>query len=282
MLKTICQIIFICCIPMLSGKENVAQEYVSYIEDCIEWENFERQGHPSIEEKCITDTETLLEAQKELEQFPEEAFCIRIENSDLDTSVLAEQLAGCWQRYRMKNQYILSVTYVGEEEKGKESMMPFCGLIEEEGITRLEKELEKKGGFPSYIRLERFNGLDIYTFCIYISREKIDREESYEEEFLIILNGTWEGQEVCWQYVTFPATGSFYSKYKMPYDELAAMKADVNYDGSTDLLIRENVPYRASHSWEYHSIIWIAELGKFVWYESFPEELTFLEFDKEG
>ncbi len=289
MLKTICQIMFICSIPMLSGKENVGQEYVSYIENCIEVENFEQQEYSAIEGKYIADTETLLEVQKELEQLQDESFYIRLENGDLDTSELIGKLAGCWQQNRRKNQYALGVAYKGEIEKGKDAMMPFCSLMEEECSARVETELAEKGGFPSYIRLERLNGLDIYTFCIYIPGEKIDGEESYKEEFLIILNGTWEGQEVCWQYVTFPATESIYDsnlisyqylKYP-PYDEYAAMKADINYDGCADLFIRESLPQRAGGSWEYHGIIWKAELGKFVWYESFPERVSHVQFDKQ-
>lgn len=93
MLKTICQIIFICCIPMLSGKENTGQEYVSYIENCIELENFERQKYSSIEGKYIADAETLLEVQKELEQLQDESYYIRLENGDLDTSELIGKLA---------------------------------------------------------------------------------------------------------------------------------------------------------------------------------------------
>ena len=282
MLKTICQIMFICCIPMLSGKENVGQEYVSYIENCIEVENFEQQEYSAIEGKYIADTETLLEVQKELEQLQDESFYIRLENGDLDTSELIGKLAGCWQQNRRKNQYALGVAYKGEIEKRKDAMMPFCSLMEEECSARVEKELAKKGGFPSYIRLERLNGLDIYTFCIYISGEKS------EEEFLIILNGTWEGQEVCWQYVTFPAVESIYDndlisyqylKYP-PYDEYAVMNADINFDGCADLFIRESL-LGIMENMHYHGIIWDAVSGEFVLYESFPKQVSRVQFDKQ-
>ncbi len=281
MLKTICQILCICCIPMLSGKENVGQEYVSYIENCIEMGNFEQQEHSSIEGKYIADTETLLEVQKELEQLQDESFYIRLENGDLDTSELIRKLAGCWQQNRRKNQYVLSVAYKGEIERGKDAMMPFCVLMEDESITRLEKELAEKGGFPSYIRLERLNGLDIYTFCICIP-------ESDEEEFLIILNGIWEGQEVCWQYVTFPAVESIYDnnlisyqylKYP-PYDQYAVLKADVNFDGCADLLIRESL-LGIMENMHYHGIIWNAVSGEFALYESFPKQVSRVQLDKQ-
>lgn len=42
MLK-ICQIILICCIPILAGKELTAQELNDYTTNYMEWENFERQ-----------------------------------------------------------------------------------------------------------------------------------------------------------------------------------------------------------------------------------------------
>lgn len=287
MLKTICQIILFCCIPMLSGKENAGQNLADNIIYCMELENFERQEYTSIEGKCVADTQTLLEVQKELELLPDKSFSIRIENGNLDTSILAEQMAGCWQQYRMKNQYVLSIIYAGKKEKGKDAMMLFCSLMEGECMAKLEKELTKKGSFPSYVRMERINGLDIYTFCIYNPGKEIDGEESYEEEFLVVLNGTWEGQEVCWQYVTFPATGKIYDnsfsyQYTQypPYDKYAAMKVDINYDGCADIFIRESIPPKAAHSMQYHGIVWKEASGKFVWYESFPKQVSHVEFAK--
>lgn len=167
-------------------------------------------------------------------------------------------------------------------------MTPFCSLMEEECSARVEKELAKKGGFPSYIRLERLNGLDIYTFCIYIPREESNDKKLYEEEFLIILNGTWEGQEVCWQYVTFPAVESIYDndlisyqylKYP-PYDEYAVMNADINFDGCADLFIRESL-LGIMENMHYHGIVWDAASGEFALYESFPKQVSRVQFDKQ-
>lgn len=289
MLKTIFQILFICCIPILSGKESTSQELAAHITNCMEVESFERQEYSSIEGKYVADAETLVEVEKELEALADKSFSIRIENGDLDTGELIEQLAGCWQQYRMKNQYVLSINYAGETEKGKETMMPFTALMEEECITRLEKELVEKGSFPSYVRLERLDGLDIYTFCIYLPGKEIDEEKSYEEEFLVVLNGTWEGQEVCWQSVILPATEGIYDDSGLsyqhlqypPYDEYAVMKADINYDGCVDLFIRESMPVKAANSWKYHGIVWEAASGKFVLYESFPEQVSRVELDKQ-
>ena len=273
MLKTIFQIMFICCIPMLSGKENVAQEYVSYMENYIEWEDFKRLKYSYIPtEREITDTETLLEVQKELEQSPELPYRIYVENSDLDTSALIEELAECWQQNRRKNQYALSIAYKGEEEKGEEAMAPFFSLMEEECVAIVEKELMQKGGFPEYIRLERVRGLDVYTVCV-----NMPGQHPSEREYIAVLNGVWEGQEVCWQTVTFPEIGGDYGSY--PFSSYFTAPLDINYDGHTDLFIREGYSGGTGGSWtNYRGIIWKEDSGEFIWYESFPPRVTSAEY----
>lgn len=273
MLKTICQIVFICCIPMLSGKENVAQEYVSYMEKYIEWEDFERLKYSYIPtNREIADTETLLEVQKELEESPDLPYRIYVENSDLDTSTLIEEMAGCWQQNRRKNQYALSIAYKGKEEKGEEAMTPFFSLMEEECVAKVEKELTKKGGFPEYIRLERVRGLDVYTVCMSMPGEYIR-----EREYIVVLNGIWEGQEVCWQTVTFPELAGYDMYY--PFHNYFTAPLDINYDGCTDLFIYEGYLSGSGGSFGcYKGIIWNENSGEFVWYDSFPSKVSSVEY----
>lgn len=273
MLKVICQVLFFSCMMMISDKEATGQEYASYIEDCMEMEDFLRQERFFISPKSVTDAETLLEVQKELELLPEEPFGICIENGDLHTDVLAEALERCWQEHRRKNHYVFSVVYAGEEEKGKDAMTPFFGLMDEECITRLEKVLAQKGGIPDYIRLERLSGLDIYTIRIDITGER-----RREREYVVVLNGTWENQEVCWQYVTFPETCCLSDFFLRCY---STAKADINYDGCADLLIREGHSSGSGGSWtNYRGIIWKADSGEFAWYDSFPAQVSSAEFDR--
>ena len=273
MLKTICQIMFICCIPMLSGKENVPQEYVSYMENYIEWEDFKRLKYSYIPtDREITDTEALLEVQKELEQSPDLSYRIYVENSDLDTNTLIEELTECWQQNRRKNQYALSIAYKGEHEKGEEAMKPFFSLMEEECAVKVEKELAKKGGFPEYIRLERVRGLDVYTICV-----NMPGQHTTEREYVVILNGIWEGQEVCWQTVTFPELAG-YERF-LPFHNYFTAPLDINYDGCTDLFILEGYSSGSGGSWtNYRGIIWKEDSGEFVWYESFPSHVTSTEY----
>ena len=273
MLKTICRIMFICCIPMLSGKENVGQEYVSYIKNCTEWEDFERLKYSYIPtDRKIADTEALLEVQKELEESPDLPYRIYVENSDLDTSTLIEELAECWQQNRRKNQYALSVAYKGEHEKGEEAMKPFFSFMEEECVAKVEKELAKKGGFPEYIRLERVRGLDVYTVCVSVYSYR-----NIEREYIVVLNGIWEGQEVCWQTVTCPELAG-YDMY-IPFHNYFTAPLDINYDGCTDLFICEGYLSGTGGSFGcYKGIIWNENSGEFIWYESFPSHVTSAEY----
>lgn len=273
MLKTIFQIVFICCIPMLSGKENVGQEYVSYMENYIEWEDFERLKYSYIPtDREITDTETLLEVQKELAQPSNLPYRIYMENSDLDISTLIDELAECWQQNRRKNQYALSVAYKGEDEKGEETMTPFLSLMEEKCAAKVEKELAGRGGFPEYVRLERVRGLDVYTVCVNISVPR-----RVEREYIVILNGIWEEQEVSWQTVTFPEIAG-YERF-LPFHSYFTAPLDINYDGCTDLFIYEGHSSGSGGSWgHYKGIIWKEDSGEFIWYDSFPEAVSSAEY----
>lgn len=275
MLK-ICQIILICCIPMLAGKKLTGQELNAYITSYMEWDNYVYYQRPSAIEKEITDKETLLKAQKELGLLPGKPFNIFIENGDFDASDLIEKLTRCWQLYRNENQYSLSVTYTGDEENGKDAMTPFFSLMGDECVAKLEKELAKKDGFPEYIRLERVNELDIYTVCV-----KMPGQYEKEREYIVALNGVWEGQKVCWQYVTFPSAGG-HDTFGSPFSSYFTASMDINYDCCSDLFIHEGYSSGSGGSWTvYRGIIWKEESGEFIWYDSFPAYVSDTEFTKQ-
>ncbi|MCM1387529.1 MAG: hypothetical protein NC231_09385 [Bacillus sp. (in: Bacteria)] len=271
MLKTIFQILFLCCIPMMSGEENVGQEYVSYIESSMEWENFERMELPT--DMRITDTETLREVEKELEPPSDISYSIYIENSDLDTSALLEELEKHWQQNRKKNQYALSIAYAKNDDKGEEIMTPFLSLMEEECVAKVEEKLAQKGGYPGYIRLERVRGLNVYTVCVFIPDES-------DKEYIVVLNGIWKGQKVDWQAVTIPETAGYSIPY--PFHRYFTAPLDINYDGDTDLFILEGYDGGSGGYFGYYkSLIWKEDSGEFLVYESFPKRVTSLEYWKQ-
>lgn len=276
MLKTICQILVFACMIMMSDKEASGQEYCTCVTDVIEMREVLHQDWLAIYGENVadvTDAETLSEAQEKLAMLPEDCAGIFIENGELSTEELAEAFWRCWQHCR-KDRYALSVAYAGEDEKGKDVMMPFAALMEEDCMMKLEAALTQKGSFPNYIRLERLNGLDIYTFRI-----RIPGQRYHEDEYSVILNGTWEGREVCWQYVAFPTTEIAIDYWY--YDRYSTIRADINYDGCADLFIREGYSWGSGGSWvNCRGIIWRADLGKFVWYESLPEQIDSIELEK--
>lgn len=258
---------------MISDQDCTGQEFTAYVTDCIEMQDILHKNWINMYGKSVADTETLLDVQKELKSLPNEPFNICIESGDLNTDTLAEEVTLCWQQYRSKNRYALSVTYAGDAENGKDAMMPFCCLMEEECMTKLENSLTQKDSFPDYIRLERVNGLDIYTFRI-----EIPGQYNFEKEYLVVLNGIWEGQEICWQYVTFPTTNPYITP---PADNYSTIPADINYDGFADLFIREGFSSGSGGSWtNYRAITWQEDSQQFIWYDSFPAQVSSTEYDR--
>lgn len=257
--------------------DGIGQEYTAYVIDVmenIERQDVLRQDIPGIYGKIVQNEQTMQEAEEELRALPKERIGVCIENGDLDTGGIADELARCWDKYRGRNHYALSIMYAGEDEKREAAMLPFLNLLEDECRSVLEENWMDAENFPAYIRLERLNGLDIYTFHSDAQRK------SEEKEYLVILNGTWEGCEVSWQYVIFPGT-EFVFNY-MPSDPYCTTQADINYDGYGDLLIREGYSSGSGGSWtNYRGLIWKAETGKFVWYESLPDQISSFEFEKE-
>lgn len=98
----------------------------------------------------------------------------------------------------------------------------------------------------------------------------------------IIIEGEWDGTEVPLQHLFIPFT-------EIEMADLGASESyyienvDINFDGTPDLLIHEGFSGGSGGSWNnYRAIVWDRKSGQFVYYPSFPEQLAFLEFDRQN
>ena len=59
-------------------------------------------------------------------------------------------------------------------------------------------------------------------------------------------------------------------------------QADFNFDGKMDLLIHEGYSGGSGGSWDnYRAAVWDEKTGRFACFPSFPEQVNYLEFDRQ-
>lgn len=134
----------------------------------------------------------------------------------------------------------------------------------------MRRTAEEEDSYISFLRLERVGGLDICTFAV---------RASEKEQYHVLVTGEWEDTEVEFQHLVIPSTGTYKAVSSYEFSHYDISQIDINFDGQEDLLIYEgftNGPFGA-----YRVIVWDEDIGEFVWYPSFPDLLSWLEFNEQ-
>lgn len=160
-----------------------------------------------------------------------------------------------------------SILGVEDTEKSTGKKLLISMKAGDESFTSLEgKEPEAENSYLYFLHLEQLDGL---TCCSFV----INGKEN--EEFHVLIQGSWDGENVPLQHLIIPRnslTDDNFSNYYL-------QKQDINFDGKEDILIHEGYNDSNHGNWEnYRGIIF--DGNKFIYYPSFPDQLSFLEFDK--
>ena len=157
-------------------------------------------------------------------------------------------------------------------------MFPFHTLVKAEWKKFIDDAIAQEEGDLRFIKLEQIAGIQCCTFEI---GELNSGSRRKNNGYHIIIEGEWDGTEVPLQHLFIPFT-------EMEMADLGASESyyienvDINFDGTPDLLIHEGFSSGSGGSWRnYRAIVWDRKSGQFVYYPSFPEQLAFLEFDRQ-
>ena len=158
-------------------------------------------------------------------------------------------------------------------------MLPFHTLVKAEWKKFIDDAIAQEEGDLRFIKLEQIAGIQCCTFEIGELNSGFRRKNN---GYHIIIEGEWDGTEVPLQHLFIPFT-------EIEMADLGASESyyienvDINFDGTPDLLIHEGFSSGSGGSWDnYRAIVWDRKSGQFVYYPSFPEQLAFLEFDRQN
>lgn len=227
----------------------------------------------------LEDWKTLEETEHRLTSVPKESLNIYVASEELNMQDAAQLVKLCWDVNHQRNHYSISIVdfNITKDERNhsqwaedSDALLPFFDLFGEEAGAIMRRTAEEEDSYISFLRLERVGGLDICTFAV---------RASEKEQYHVLVTGEWEDTEVEFQHLVIPSTGTYKAVSSYEFSHYDISQIDINFDGQEDLLIYEgftNGPFGA-----YRVIVWDEDIGEFVWYPSFPDLLSWLEFNEQ-
>lgn len=218
----------------------------------------------------VSDAEDMKLLINNLNAFPGHSITLIIETEYMDMSELAACLKRYWEKSEKGNWYFLEISFYPYEQAPEKTdfLLDFASLFGKEAERIIRRELEPEASTDefsmlSFFRAEQVDDLSIFSFAV---------KGQEDEEYHLILQGSWEGIEINSQHLVIPPTQTSYG-----LGNYYIRSQDINYDGKKDLLIHEGGSSGSGGSWSnYRGVIWDGE--EFTWYSSFPEQLNFMEF----
>ncbi|MCM1125092.1 MAG: hypothetical protein NC429_01340 [Lachnospiraceae bacterium] len=225
----------------------------------------------------ISDVEESENLIQNLNAFSGHPFSLTLETDCNDMSELVACLKEYWDKSEKRNGHFWEIEFYPYSQAPEKTdfLLDFVSLFGKEAEQIISKELkaEKSSGSStdevnnprmlSFLRAEQTEDLCIFTFAV---------KGLEEEEYHLIIQGTWEGKEIDFQHLVIPATGCSSGFFSYHIES-----QDINCDGFKDLLIHEGGSGGSGGSWNnYRGVIW--EGKEFRWYSSFPAQLNFVEF----
>ena len=251
-----------------TGQQIEIAEYIRY--NCVE----ERPIRIELE-----DWRAIEETEHRLTSVPKESLNIYVASEELNMQDAAQLVKLCWDVNHQRNHYSISIVdfNITKDERNhsqwaedSDALLPFFDLFGEEAGAIMRRTAEEEDSYISFLRLERVGGLDICTFAV---------RASEKEQYHVLVTGEWEDTEVEFQHLVIPSTGTYKAVSSYEFSHYDISQIDINFDGQEDLLIYEgftNGPFGA-----YRVIVWDEDIGEFVWYPSFPDLLSWLEFNEQ-
>ena len=227
----------------------------------------------------LEDWKTLEETEHRLTSVLKESLNIYVASEELNMQDAAQLVKLCWDVNHQRNHYSISIVdfNITKDERNhsqwaedSDALLPFFDLFGEEAGAIMRRTAEEEDSYISFLRLERVGGLDICTFAV---------RASEKEQYHVLVTGEWEDTEVEFQHLVIPSTGTYKAVSSYEFSHYDISQIDINFDGQEDLLIYEgftNGPFGA-----YRVIVWDEDIGEFVWYPSFPDLLSWLEFNEQ-
>lgn len=230
-----------------------------------------------------------LELERCLPDFPDCSAQIKIEAWNLDIQQTAEILRKNWEQNSGRDSHYVSMTFCPESDEPPADQEVYLQKVHTALITLagaeysriIDEVLAQEEGYLWSIRLERIDQLTCCTFEIGKPSYQPNIYGRTDDSYYILAEGNWEGTEVPRQCLHIPYTDS--EKYSIGIGSSFEIESvDLNFDGKQDLLIHEGFSGGSGGSWQnYRAYVWEADTGQFAYFPSFPEQISFLELDRQ-
>ena len=237
--------------------------------------------------RSVEDQDECEELLENLAAFPNCSLRLRFCNVGMDTGEIAEELHDRWERNQEQDGYFLSVNIYSDtttkwqqpENFIQDIMTPFNGIAGDAYREIIEEAMEKEEGYLTYLQLKRIGELN---YCSFEIGQQCMENPQEDDGYYIILEGKWEGKEVPLQHFYIPYTRFEDIALSQDSGVYQVEDVDLDFDGKRDLLIHEGYSGGSGGSWSnYRAIVWREQEGRFALYSSFPEQVSFLELDRQ-